>query len=349
MRLRAVMTASAVVGMSVFGTPAATGQSADPLRGKQWGLDQINAEQAWTTSTGKGATIAVVDTGIDLTHPDLKSRLVSGATFTCGDKPAPCGNGDWKGPDRVGQKSDSHGTHVAGIAAATANNGIGGAGTAPNASIMPVKVLENGEGSFDQVGAGVRYAADHGADVINLSLGALPGSQLLTIAGQESATKDAIAYARKKGVVVIASAGNETAPLCDTPSWEAGAMCVAATDRSQTHALYSNMTIKPDMKAVAAPGGAAVQGCDADVWSSVPQGTGSAKCGQTDYDAYAGTSMASPFVSGVAALLAAQGRSADNIEQTLMDTARTPLLNQRGSFSPLYGYGIVDAAAAVEH
>lgn len=347
MRLRALITVTAIAGLSVLTTPAATAQTNDPLRGKQWGLDQIKAEQAWTTTTGKGAVIAVVDTGVDLGHPDLKSRLVNGATFACGGKPGPCGNGDWKGQDGVGQKEDSHGTHVSGIAAATANNGIGIAGVAPNASIMPVKVLENGSGSFEDVGAGIKYAADHGANVVNLSLGALPGSQLLTMTGQDSATKDAIAYARKKGVVVIASAGNETAPLCDTPAWEAGAMCVAATDRNESHALYSNMTLKPDMKAVAAPGGAAVQGCDDDIWSTVPRGAGSASCGQKDYDAYAGTSMAAPHVTGVAALLASQGRNADQIEKALTSTARTPLTGARGSFSPFFGDGIVDAQAAV--
>ncbi|WP_446220406.1 S8 family serine peptidase [Micromonospora sp. IBHARD004] len=105
---------------------------------------------------------------------------------------------------------------------------------------------------------------------------------------------EAIAYAQTKGVAVIAAAGNETAPLCDVPAWESGALCVAATDRNEVKAWYSNLGTKADLKAVAAPGGAGLVNCDDDVWSSVPVGTGSAACGQRDYDAYAGTSMATP-------------------------------------------------------
>ncbi|MDA3625094.1 S8 family serine peptidase [Saccharopolyspora sp. WRP15-2] len=349
MRVRALMTA-ALAGMAMLATQttATAQQAGDPLSEKQWGLAQLRAPEAWSTSTGAGQIIAVVDTGVDLGHPELASKLVPGATFAaCGDRPAPCGNGDWRGVDGVGQASDVHGTHVAGIAAAAANNGVGIAGVAPDARIMPVKALENGSGSFEEIGAGIRWATDHGANVINLSLGAQPGTQLLTLLGQGAETKDAIAYAREKGVVVVASAGNETAPLCDTPSWEAGALCVAATDSAELHSVYSNLTLKSDMKAVAAPGGSSLNGCDGDVWSAVPRGTGSAECGQGDYDSLAGTSMAAPQVAGVAALLGAQGRNADSIEQALMKSARTPILGARGVFTPLYGYGVVDAAAAV--
>ncbi|MCI2419473.1 S8 family serine peptidase [Saccharopolyspora sp. K220] len=350
MRMRALITAG-LVGLSVFATQtAATAQSAgDPLSAKQWGLAQIRAPEAWTSSTGAGQIIAVVDTGVDLGHPDLAPKLVPGATFAgCGAQPAPCGNGDWRGVDGVGQQVDSHGTHVAGIAAAVADNGIGIAGVAPDARIMPIKALENGSGTFADIGAGIRYAADHGANVVNLSLGAQPGSQLLTLLGLTTETKDAIAYARERGVVVVASAGNETAPLCDTPSWEAGALCVTATDADELHSVYSNLGIKLDTKVVAAPGGSSLQDCDGDIWSTVPRGAGSPDCGQGDYDAFAGTSMAAPHVAGVAALLGAQGRNADGVEQALMHSARTPLLELRGVFTPLYGYGVVDAAAAVQ-
>jgi subtilisin family serine protease len=350
MRMRALITAG-VVGLSVLATQAAaSGQSAgDPLSEKQWGLAQVRAPEAWATSTGAGQVIAVVDTGVDLGHPDLAPKLVPGATFAgCGEQPAPCGNGDWRGVDGVGQQVDSHGTHVSGIAAAVAGNGIGIAGVAPDARIMPIKALENGSGTFADIGAGIRYAADHGANVVNLSLGAQPGAQVLTLLGLTTETKDAIAYARERGVVVVASAGNETAPLCDTPAWEAGALCVAATDSNELHSTYSNLGLKLDTKAVSAPGGSSSQGCDGDIWSTVPRGTGSPECGQGDYDAFAGTSMAAPQVAGVAALLGAQGRNADGVEQALIRTARTPLLGLRGVFNPLYGYGVVDAAAAVQ-
>ncbi|MEV0808197.1 S8 family peptidase [Micromonospora sp. NPDC050200] len=338
-------TAVATAILAVVATPAQAAVN-DPLYDKQWGLRQIHAEQAWATSTGSGVVIAVVDTGVDLNHPDLRSKLVPGATFVnCGL--TSCGDGDWRGPNGMADASDEHGSHVAGIAAAATGNGVGVAGVAPDAKIMPIKVLEAGSGSFADIAAGIRYAADHGAKVVNLSLGALPGSQALTLTGLESDATEAIAYAQAKGVAVIAAAGNETAPLCDTPAWEAGALCVTATDRNEVKAWYSNLGAKADLKAVAAPGGAGLVNCDDDVWSSVPVGTGSASCGQGDYDAYAGTSMATPYVSGVAALLFAQGRSLNNVYSVLMSTARTPLVGLRGVYSPLYGWGIIDAQAAV--
>ncbi|MEU2612158.1 S8 family peptidase [Micromonospora sp. NPDC007271] len=339
------LAAAAVVAASVGAAPARAAVN-DPLSGKQWGLQQVRAEAAWATSTGKGTVIAVVDTGVDLSHPDLKSKLVKGATFVdCGT--TSCGNGDWRGPNGVADSSDEHGTHVAGIAAAATGNGVGIAGVAPGAKIMPIKVLEAGSGSFEDIALGIRYAADHGAKVINLSLGAVPGAQALTLTGLVSDATEAIAYANAKGVAVIAAAGNEAAPLCDTPSWEPGALCVVATDRNELKAWYSNLGLKADLKAVAAPGGAGLVSCDDDIWSAVPQGTGSTACGQGDYDAYAGTSMATPHVAGVAALLFAQGRSLDNVYSVLMSTARTPGSLARGVYTPAYGWGIVDAQAAV--
>ncbi|MGN9804958.1 S8 family peptidase [Micromonospora sp. L32] len=337
-------TTLATVLVAVAATPAQAAGN-DPLYDKQWGLRQVHAEQAWATSTGAGVVIAVVDTGVDLNHPDMTSKLVPGATFVdCGA--TSCGNGDWRGPNGKPDAGDEHGTHVAGIAAAATGNGVGIAGVAPDAKIMPIKVLEAGSGSFADIAAGIRYAADHGAKVINLSLGALPGSQALTLTGLESAATQAITYAHAKGVAVIAAAGNETAPLCDTPAWEAGALCVAATDRNEVKAWYSNLGVKADLRAIAAPGGAGLVNCDDDVWSSVPLGTGSDTCGQGNYDAYAGTSMATPYVSGVAALLFAQQRRLDNVYSVLMSTARTPL-GLRGVYTPIYGWGIVDAQAAV--
>src|SRR5207249_216773 len=134
----------------------------DPLFPHQWGLTQIKAPDAWAHGAlGAGVTIAIVDTGVDLNHPDLGSKIVAGADLVSGET---CTPGD--------QDLNGHGTHVAGIAAALTNNGIGVAGTAPDAKIMPVRVLDStGSGSTDDVAAGIRWAADHGAQVINLSLG----------------------------------------------------------------------------------------------------------------------------------------------------------------------------------
>ncbi len=343
-----IFAAVAMVATTAATTLPAHAATNDPLRTQQWGLDQVRAEQAWPTSTGAGAVVAVVDTGVDFSHPDLRANLLQGATFTGCQGTAPCGNGDFRGPDGE-NNADEHGTHVAGIVAAVTDNGIGIAGTAPDARILPVKVLEDGSGSFGEIAAGIRWSADNGADVVNLSLGALPGVQALTLTGIESDVTDAIAYANERGVTVVAAAGNSATPFCNTPAFEPGAICVASTDRNEVKSWFSELPNKPDLKAVTAPGGAGLAFCEDDIVSTVPLGTGSAACGESDYDYYAGTSMATPHVAGVAALLAAQGRTRENIEAALIGTARQPLTDVTGLYSPAYGWGIVDAAAAVQH
>ncbi len=318
----------------------------DPYYNQQWGPQQVRAEQAWSTSTGAGAVIAIVDSGVDLDHPDLKRKLVRGATFV--DCEPSCGNGDWKGPDGE-PDGDEHGTHVAGIAAAATGNRIGIAGVARDAKIMPVKVLEEGSGSFTDIANGIRWAADHGADVVNLSLGAVQGVQVLVAGGVITEVQDAIRYANSKGVAVIAAAGNDAVPVCNTPAFDFGAVCVVATDKREAKAAYSSGGVDPELLTVSAPGGSILPVCGEDIVSTVPTGTGrSTACGYTNaYDEYAGTSMAAPHVAGVAALLAAQGRSLDNIYDTLTSTSRQPGTDVRGVFTPVFGYGIVDAAAAV--
>jgi subtilisin family serine protease len=143
------------------GTPG-SGPANDPLFARQWALDQVNAPEAWARGArGAGTTVAIVDTGVDLQHPDLSSKLVTGHDFVADNNDCPAGPQDENG----------HGTHVAGIAAAVTNHGIGVAGVAPDAQIMPVRVLDaDGSGSSEDVAAGITWAADHGAEVINLSL-----------------------------------------------------------------------------------------------------------------------------------------------------------------------------------
>jgi serine protease len=320
----------------------------DTLWAQQWGPQQVNAVEAWDTSTGDGQVIAVVDSGVDLSHPDLAGKFVPGATFVGCAEDGPCGNGDWASGGQAAGEPDPHGTHVAGIAAAVTNNGQGIAGVAPDAQIMPVKVLGEEGGTFAEIGAGIRWAADHGADVINLSLGALPGVQALEITGIESNATEAIDYANSKGVVVVAAAGNEFASICGSPSFNNGALCVVANDRFEVRANYSNFAVKPDMMTVSAPGGQGALFCEEDIVSTVPAGSESV-CGEgtPGYDYYAGTSMATPHVAGVAALLTAQGQTNDAVYDTLMTTARKPHSDVRGVYDPVYGYGIVDAAAAV--
>ena len=347
--LRRTTALAGVLGLTALvatATPASAATN-DPLRGKQWGLTQVRAEQAWPTSRGAGATIAVVDTGVDLTHPELAAKLVPGATFVgCAGGATVCSDGNWKGVDGVGQEPDVHGTHVSGIAAAITGNGTGVAGVAPDASIMPIKVLEDGSGSTDDIARGIRWAADHGADVINLSLGSLPGTQVLSIVGLDTEVEQAIDYARTKGAVSVIAAGNTSTIACTSPGFSSSGICVGSTDKNELHSAFSELPIKPDLKVVSAPGGFGFGGCDDDVWSTVPTAATSG-CGVGGYDAFAGTSMATPHVAGVAALLLAQGRTVEQTEKAMLTTARTPVLGLRGQFSPLYGYGVVDAQAAV--
>jgi serine protease len=321
---------------SSAGAPAA-GAVNDPLFPKQWGLTQINAPAAWQHGyRGAGATIAVVDTGVDLSHPDLQGRIVAGTDLAASSAcPGP-------------QDENGHGTHVAGIAAADTNNGIGVAGTAPDASIMPVRVLDaSGTADDPTVIAGIKYAADHGAKVINLSLGGAAIVGELPQANQDMA--DAVAYAFSKGSVVVAAAGNESIPLCSYPAAAKDAVCVGATDKRGLPSFYSNFPNSPDGNVgVRAPGGsgASVVSCetDEDIWSTIWPGSPDDCQGSgllTGYETFAGSSMAAPYVSGVAAMLAGKGLSAGQILECLLTTS-----SNKGSYNPVFGYGIVDADAA---
>jgi subtilisin family serine protease len=349
---RALLVATAaglLAGGAAVAAPAGAATTGDPIAPQQWGLDQVRAPAAWTTSTGTGVTIAVLDSGVDLDHEDLRSKTLTGANFVgCADS-GPCGSGDWETGEGPG---DPHGTHVAGIAAATTGNGVGIAGVAPGATILPVRVLGPEGGTFEEIAAGIRYAADRGAQVITMSLGALPGAQALTVTGVVGETQEAILYAREKGSVVVAAAGNDVqVPLCGTPAFDRGALCVTATDKRELPAAYSNWGVNQDVASVAAPGGSLLPVCGEDVVSTVPRGTSASgeACGYGPaYDEYAGTSMATPHVAGVAALLAAQGLTDDQVVDVLLSTSRQPRTEVRGAFTPNYGWGIVDAVAAVQ-
>jgi serine protease len=346
-----------VVALLALGIMPAGAQAAPPNDAHwrfQWGPRQVKAPEAWRTSTGVGQTVAIVDSGVDLRHPDLGAKIAGGATFVgCPRRRNGCGNGDWRSGVPANGEGDPHGTHVAGIAAAVTNNRRGIAGTAPAARILAVKVLDSEGGTFEEIAAGIRWSVDHGADVVNLSLGALPGVQALVITGLITDVQDAIAYADRKGVAVVAAAGNEFASICGTPASDTGALCVTATDRREQRAAYSNFAVKENLDVVAAPGGAAFLSCEEDVISTVPivpvmdRGFCEKQERTPGYDFFAGTSMATPHVAGVAALLAAQGRSDEGIMRILERTARTPMTGARGSYTPVWGYGIVDAAAAV--
>jgi len=322
-------------GAPAIGLPSGPQPVNDPIFFQQWGLDQIKAPAAWTRGDrGAGATIAIVDTGVDLVHPDLQAHLVPGADKTEQEFQGCAGP----------QDEDGHGTHVAGIAAAVANNGIGVAGTAPDASIMPVRVLNDaGEGTDDEVIAGIKHAADNGADVINLSLGGLQVVGQTPQFNEEMANAVDDAYA--KGAVVVAAAGNESIPLCSYPAAAAKAICVAATDVRGMPAAYSNFpNSSEDSVGVRAPGGSGSFFCEdgeEDVWSTYWPEPEKESCEGGDlkgYDTLAGSSMSSPHVAGVAALLSAKGLSNAQILECIRTTS-----SNAGEFDPVMGYGIVDA------
>lgn len=278
---------------------------ADPMQPQQWGLGAVQAPRAWESGDASSQVVAVVDTGVDLSHPDLSGALVPGFDELSGSA--------------GGQDQNGHGTHIAGIIAAVAGNGVGGAGVALRAKIMPVRVLDaTGSGSSSDVAAGVIWAVDHGATVVNLSLGSPTDDAVLD---------QAIAYALQKRVPVVAAAGNEGqagSPI-QYPAATPGVIAVAAVDSSNTRAPFSNTG---SYVALSAPGVGIVS-----TWL----GGG--------YSTASGTSMAAPFVSGAAAMVraAAPTLSADAVRNALMSTARD--LGPIGT-DPSYGAGLVDVAAA---
>jgi subtilisin family serine protease len=286
----------------------------DPLRPQQWGLDMIEADPAHQVGSGSGAVVAVIDSGVQADHPDLAGRLLSGYDFVDNDGTPQDGNG--------------HGTHVTGIVAADANNGIGVEGVAPGAMVLPVRVLgDDGSGSTSGVVQGIDYAVAHHVDVINLSL----GSDVPLLGGSPPEFDQAIGRALDAGIVVVAAAGNSGLPACDQPSGQGRLLCVGAVDRNGNRAYYSNFG---QGLGITAPGGSGLP-FDHDILSTYPPGT---------YAELAGTSQATPHVAAVAALLAGLGVHGQAAVQRILATAR-----DAGAPGPdsTYGAGIVDARAAV--
>src|SRR4051812_7645243 len=298
--------ASALVCMLALAVPSAHA-AGDPLRSQQWGLDTIEADAAHATSTGSGAVVAVIDTGVLASHEDLAGRLLPGYDFVDNDSDPNDGNG--------------HGTHVTGIVAADEGNGLGIEGVAPSAKVMPIRVLDNdGSGTGENVAKGIDYAVAHNADVINLSLG---GDAIGTILGGDDAFTKSVQNALDKGVVVIAAAGNDTAPFCEQPAVTGPILCVGAIDRRNMRTFYSSSGD------IVAPGGSGLGGSDEDILSTYNDGK---------YTEIAGTSQATPHVSGVAALLVSLGLHGRAVTDRLLATA--------GS-SPTAGAPILNARAAV--
>jgi subtilisin family serine protease len=309
---RVLALALAVVLLSA----AAASAAGDPLRPQQWNLDMVEADAAWTTTTGAGATVAIVDSGVQADHPDLAGRLIAGY--------------DVVENDATPQDANGHGTHVTGIVGAATGNGVGVAGVAPSARLMPVRVLDaDGSGTEDGVAAGIDWARAHGADVINLSL----GSEVPIIGATQAGALDAaMRRALDAGIIVVAAAGNDGVPVCEQPAAAAGLVCVGAVDRRAEHALYSSFG---SGLGLVAPGGSALPTAGEGVLSAYPP---------AGYAELSGTSQATPHVSGVAALLVACGLRGQNAVRRMLATARD--LGTPGQ-DVTYGSGLVDARAAV--
>jgi serine protease len=287
----------------------------DPDYSKQWNLRSINIERAWDDSKGSGTTVAVIDTGVSRV-PDLQNtKFVPGYDFVNDTEEATDDNG--------------HGTHVAGTIAQSTNNSYGVAGIAYEAGIMPLKVLSAyGGGTVADIAEAIKFAADNGADVINMSLGG---------GGESAVMQEAINYAHSKGVTIIAAAGNEDENSAAYPARYPHVIGVAAVDASGQKAFYSNYGAGVD---IAAPGGSTR---DSDL-GGILQNTINPETGESIFAAYQGTSMASPHVAGVAALIKASGvQSPEDIENVLKQSALAVKDDPLNHF----GAGKLDAAAAV--
>jgi len=306
-------------------------QPDDPMFALQWHMEQIRAPEAWARGNGEGAIVAVIDTGVAWKDargakqlPDLAgTSFVEGESFIAG---LPEGLDD-----------HAHGSHVAGTIAQTTNNGVGVTGVAFGSTIMPLKVLsKDGRGSVGGIANAIRYAADHGAQVINMSLGGPLPSKVLA---------KAIEYAHAKGVTTVCAAGNERRSKVGYPAANKHAVAVAAVDQARELTWYSNWGKDID---VAAPGGDTRSDKNGDGHpDGVLQNTIKIQDpSANDYLWFQGTSMASPHAAGVAALIVGAGvTNPDEVERIMKETAVHPA---KVKWDEKFGAGIVDAAAAIE-
>ncbi|KKQ51327.1 hypothetical protein A2865_03090 [Candidatus Woesebacteria bacterium RIFCSPHIGHO2_01_FULL_39_17] len=245
----------------------------DPYFPNQWGLEKINAKGGWDKSHGLNSIdVAIVDTGVNNSHPDLAGKISASVNCIYSSCPGFTTN-----------DPDGHGTHVAGIAAGITNNSQGIAGLLWEGRIMSVKALDDtGNGYYSWIANGIVWAADNGAEVINLSLGGNSNSSTLA---------NAVTYAWNKGSVLVAAAGNSSSTSPKYPAYFSNVIAVSATDQNDAKAYFSNYGSWVEL---AAPG--------VSILSTYENG----------YEYLSGTSMATPFVSGLAALIFAQNPLWDN-------------------------------------
>jgi thermitase len=303
---------------------------------QQYGPQKVQANLAWDIWNPTAQTvIAIVDTGIDYTHPDLTNKITRDGSGNVIGYNAVGSNGHSGNPNDPADDY-GHGTHCAGIAAAETNNGTGIAGIAgwnglsgsdtANTKLMPVKVLDSsGSGTSTTVANGITWAADHGAKVISLSLGG----------GGSTTMSNAVAYAWSKGCLVVASAGNSGSSGFSYPAAYANVISVAATDKTDTLTYYSNYG---SWVLVAAPGGGNTAGDY--IWSTTPTYTAGGGFA-LNYDGLSGTSMACPHVSGEAALIWSQNPTLTNAQ------VKSLILSNVDPYNPYSGHTIASGAGRI--
>ncbi|NWF62025.1 MAG: S8 family serine peptidase [Fischerella sp.] len=258
------------------------------LGGNNWGADMVKAPEVWAKGyTGEGVIVAVVDTGVDYNHPDFSTNIWTNSKEIAGNGKDDDGNGyiddvygwNFDGNNNNSFDDNGHGTHVAGTIAGVKNS-FGVTGIAYNAKIMSVKVMDSsGQGYYSAIANGVRYAVNNGARVINLSLG---GSS------SDSYLQSAVQYAASKGAIVVMAAGNNGGSVPDYPARyaENWGLAVGAVDKYNNLASFSNRAGTNPLAYVTAPG--------VNIYSTIPG---------NKYASYSGTSMATPHVAGVVALM----------------------------------------------
>ena len=287
----------------------------DPLfRPNQWGMQRIGASRAWAISQGSAVRVAVIDSGIDFSHPEFAGRLLAGKNYVT--------------PGLSPQDDSGHGTHVTGIIAAALNNGQGMAGLAPNVLIDPRKALNSSNaGNIANIAQAIRDAADEGARIINLSV---------TVNENSSVLEAAVNYAVGKGILLVGAAGNSAPNSVRWPAAYAGVLAVAATDLWDQRAYYSNSGAVD----LAAPGGLPSQ----LIYSTWPAGIKCNTAAPAGYCTAIGTSMSAAYVSGAAALL-----WGTRPELTLVQVHNLLLETVHSTGAPItdVGAGRLDVQAAV--
>lgn len=330
-RRLAAIAAGALALAAAAAAPALA--APDPLLPDQWPLSDpvaIGAPEAWTQSHGEGVVVAVLDSGVQVDHPDIAGNLWTNPGEVAGNRRDDDGNGvvdDVHGANLFTDTGDvaddeGHGTHVAGIVAARAGNGTGGSGLAPRARVMAVKVLDSTRsGNSALLAHGIRYAVDEGARILNVSVNGDATTGDLTAA---------LRYAGDKGATVVASAGNNSRNLDLQPSFPAASkepavVSVTAADGSGALADFANRGLSS--VDLAAPG---------DAILSTARGS--------RYEHRSGTSMAAPYVAGALALLSA---ARPDLSQAALRDALVSSATRRSVLAGLLGGGGLDVGAAM--